>query len=76
MVYQPSSGLIRGMMQTSKWSEWMPNEIDLKATSSLVATIQTELNQDGIKVPVEFSIENGENKNSIISFGTSMDNSQ
>ena len=31
MVYQPSSGLIRGMMQTSKWSEWMPKEIDLKA---------------------------------------------
>jgi hypothetical protein len=75
MVYQPSSGLIRGMMQTSKWSEWMPKEIDLKATSSLVATIQTELNQDGIKVPVEFSIENGENKNSIIGFETSMDNS-
>jgi hypothetical protein len=76
MVYQPSSGLIRGMMETSKWSEWMPKDIDLKATSSLVATIQTELNQDGIKVPVEFSIENGENKNSIISFETSMDNSQ
>ena len=76
MVYQPSSGLIRGMMQTSKWSEWMPKEIDLKATSSLVATIQTELNQDGIKVPVEFSIENGENKNSIIGFETSMDNNQ
>jgi len=75
MVYQPSSGLIRGMMQTSKWSEWMPKEIDLKATSSLVATIQTELNQDEIKVPVEFSIENGENKNSIIGFETSMDNS-
>ena len=53
----------------------MPKEIDLKATSSLVATIQTELNQDGIKVPVEFSIENGENKNSIIGFETSMDNS-
>jgi hypothetical protein len=76
MVYQPSSGLIRGMMETSKWSAWMPKDIELKATSSLVATIQTELNQDGIKVPVEFSIENGENKNSIISFETSMDNSQ
>lgn len=76
MVYQPTSSVIRAMTQTSKWSEWMPKEIDLKATSSLVATIQTELNQDGIKVPVEFSIENGENKNSIISFGTSMDNSQ
>lgn len=76
MVYQPTSSVIRAMMQTSKWSEWMPKDIDLKATSSLVATIQTELNQDGIKVPVEFSIENGENKNSIISFETSMDNSQ
>ena len=76
MVYQPTSSVIRAMTQTSKWSEWMPKEIDLKATSSLVATIQTELNQDGIKVPVEFSIENGENKNSIIGFETSMDNSQ
>ena len=76
MVYQPSSGLIRGMMQTSKWSEWMPKDIDLKATSSLVATIQTVLNHDGIKIPVEFSIVNGENNNSIISFGTSMDNRQ
>jgi hypothetical protein len=76
MVYQPTSSVIRAMMQTSKWSEWMPKDIDLKATSSLVATIQTELNQEGIKVPVEFSIENGENKNSIISFETSMNNSQ
>jgi effector-binding domain-containing protein len=76
MVYQPSSSLIRGMMQTSKWSEWMPKGIDLKATSSLVATIQTDLYHDGINVPVEFSIENGENKNSIISFETSMDNQQ
>ena len=41
MVYQPSSGLIRGIMQTGKWSAWMPKDIDLKATSSLVATIQT-----------------------------------
>jgi hypothetical protein len=76
MVYQPSSGLIRGMMQTSKWSEWMPKGIDLKATSSLVATIQTALNQDGIKVPVEFSIVNGEKNNSIISFELIMDNNQ
>jgi len=76
MVYQPSSGLIRGMMQTSKWSEWMPKDIDLKATSNLVATIQTDLYHDGINVPVEFSIENGENKNSVIAFETSMDNRQ
>lgn len=76
MVYQPSAGLIRGMMQTSKWSEWMPKDIDLKATSSLVATIQTALLHDGIEVPVEFSIVNGDNKNSIISFETSMDNNQ
>lgn len=76
MVYQPSTSVIRGMMQTSKWTEWMPKDIDLKATSSLVATIQTALNQDGIKVPVEFSIVNGENNNSIICFETNMDNSQ
>ncbi len=76
MVYQPSSGLIRGIMQTDKWSAWMPKDIDLKATSSLVATIQTTLNQDGIKVPVEFSIVNGEKNNSIISFELIMDNSQ
>jgi len=76
MVYQPSSGLIRGMMETSKWSAWMPKDIDLKATSSLVATIQTDLYHDGINVPVEFSIENGENKNSVIAFETSMDNRQ
>ena len=76
MIYQTSSGLIRGMMQTSKWSEWMPKDIELKATSSLVATIQTELNHDGIKIPVEFSIVNGDKNNSIISFEISMDNSQ
>lgn len=76
MVYQPSSALIRGMMETSKWSEWMPKDIDLKVTSSLVATIQTTLLHDDIQVPVEFTIVNGENKNSIISFETSMDNRQ
>ncbi len=54
----------------------MPKEIELKITSSLVATIQTALNQDGVQVPVVFSIENGENKNALISFETSMDNSQ
>lgn len=76
MVYQPTTTVIRGMMQTSKWTEWMPKEIELKITSSLVATIQTALNQDGVQVPVVFSIENGENKNALISFETSMDNSQ
>jgi hypothetical protein len=62
------------MTQTSKWDEWMPKEIVLKATSSLVATIQAELNQDGIQVPVVFSIENGEGNNSFIRFETSMNN--
>ena len=76
MVYQPTTTVIRGMMQTSKWTEWVPKEIELKITSSLVATIQTALNQDGVQVPVVFSIENGENKNALISFETSMDNSQ
>lgn len=76
MVYQPTTTVIRGMMQTSKWTEWLPKEIELKITSSLVATIQTALNQDGVQVPVVFSIENGENKNALISFETSMDNSQ
>ena len=47
IVYQPSTSVIRGMMQTAKWSEWMPKDITLKATSSLVATIQADLNQDG-----------------------------
>lgn len=76
MVYQPAPSVIRVMMETSKWSEWMPKDIDLKATSSLVATIQTDLYLDGINVPVEFTIENGENKNSVIAFETSMDNRQ
>lgn len=76
IVYQPSTSVIRGMMQTAKWSEWMPKDITLKATSSLVATIQADLNQDGIQVPVVFTIENGENKNSIIGYETSMDNRQ
>jgi len=74
MVYQPSSSLTRAMTQISTWSEWMPKEIALKATSSLVATIQAELNEDGIQVPVVFSIENGEGKNSFIRYETSMNN--
>jgi effector-binding domain-containing protein len=74
MVYQPTSSMTRAMTQTSKWDEWMPKEIALKATSSLVATIQAELNLDGIQVPVVFSIENGEGNNSIIHYETSMNN--
>jgi hypothetical protein len=74
MVYQPTSSVTRAMTQTSKWTEWMPKEIALKATSSLVATIQAELNQDGIQVPVVFSIENGEGNNSFIRYETSMNN--
>lgn len=76
MVYQPSSSVIRGMMQTSRWSEWMPKDISIKATSSLVATIQTELTQDAIQVPVLFSIEDGTGKNTLIGYETSMDNNQ
>jgi hypothetical protein len=76
IVYQPSTSVIRGMMQTAKWSVWLPKGIGLEPTSSLVATIQADLNQDGIQVPVVFTIENGENKNSIISYETSMDNRQ
>lgn len=76
MVYQPSSSVVRGMMQTSKWSEWMPKDISIKATSSLVATIQTTLNQDGVEVPVVFSIIGRADKNALIGFETSMDNNQ
>jgi len=74
MVYQPTSSMTRAMTQTSKWNEWMPKEIDLIATSSLVATIQAELNLDDIQVPVVFSVENGEGNNSIIRYETSMNN--
>ncbi len=76
MVYQPSSSVIRGMMQTSRWSEWIPKDISIKATSSLVATIQTELTQDAIQVPVLFSIEDGTGKNALIGYETSIDNNQ
>jgi hypothetical protein len=76
MVYHPSTSVIRGMMQTEKWSEWMPKEVEIKVLGSLVATIQASLMMDGVQIPVEFSIENGENKNSIIGFETSMDNRQ
>jgi len=76
MVYHPTTSVIRGMMQTEKWSEWMPKEVEIKVLGSLVATIQTALMMDSVQIPVEFSIENGENKNSIIGFETSMDNRQ
>ena len=74
MVYQPTSSVTRAMTQTPKWSEWMPKEIALKPTSSLVATVEAELNQDGIQVPVVFSIENGKGSNSFICYETSMNN--
>jgi hypothetical protein len=74
MVYQPSSSVTRAMTQISKWPEWMPKEIVLKANSTLVATIDAELSQDGIQVPVVFSIENGEGNNSFIRYETSMNN--
>jgi hypothetical protein len=76
MVYHPSTSVIRGMMQTDKWWEWMPKEVEIKVLGSLVATIQTSLMMDGVQIPVEFSIENAENKNSMIGFETSMDNHQ
>jgi hypothetical protein len=74
MVYQHTSSVTRAMTQTSKWDEWMPKEIALKPTSSLVATVEAALNQDGIQVPVVFSIENGEGSNSFIFYETSMNN--
>lgn len=73
MVYQPASSVIRAMMQTSGWSAWMPKEVSLKVRGSLVATIEADLNQEGIDVPVLFSIENGEGKNAYIRYETSMD---
>ncbi|MEY3538636.1 MAG: hypothetical protein RL188_53 [Bacteroidota bacterium] len=76
MVYQPTTSVIRGMMDTSRWSEWMPKEISLQPTGSLVATIQGELDQDGVRVPVEFSIQAGEKNVSTIDYLTTMDNAQ
>jgi hypothetical protein len=76
MVYQPTTSVIRGMMKTDDWSEWLPKEVELTVISSLVATIQTTLTVDKIQVPVVFLIEDGDNKNSFIGFETSMDNSQ
>ena len=76
MVYQPSTSVNRGMMQTEKWSAWMPKDIQISVLGSLVATIQAELTIDQLQVPVLFSIMDGKDKSAIISFETSMDNSQ
>jgi hypothetical protein len=76
MVYQPTSSVIRGMMDTSRWSEWMPKDIEFKVIGSLVATIQAEINVDQIQVPIVFSIKEGQNKSSTIDFETNMDNGQ
>jgi hypothetical protein len=74
VVDQPARTVIRGMMQTDKWSEWMPKETSLSVTGTIVATIQTELALDAIKIPVEFSIIDDTSANSVIGFETSMNN--
>ena len=74
VVNQSPPSVIRGMMQADKWSEWLPKETQLKVTSSMVATIQTELTLDAIKIPVEFSIIDDTSTNTIIGFETSMEN--
>ena len=73
-VNQSAPSVIRGMMQTNKWSEWMPKEAKLNLTGTMVATIQTELILDEVKVPVEFSIIDDTSTNAIIGFETSMEN--
>jgi hypothetical protein len=73
-VNQSAPSVIRGMMQTDKWWEWMPKETTLNMTSTMVATIQTELTLDEVKVPVEFSIIDDTSNNAIIGFETSMEN--
>lgn len=72
-VNQSAPSVIRGMMQTNKWSEWMPKEARLNVTGTMVATIQTELILDEVKVPVEFSIIDDTSANAIIGFETSME---
>ncbi len=74
VVNQSPPSVIRGMMQADKWSEWLPKETQLKVTSSMVATMQTELTLDQIKIPVEFSIMDDTSTNTIIGFETSMEN--
>ncbi len=76
MVYQPTTSVIRGIMQTNRWPEWMPKDIEIKVIGSLVATIQAEINVDQIQVPIVFSIKEGQNKSSTIDFETNMDNGQ
>ena len=73
-ISQSAPSVIRGMMQTNKWSEWMPKETTLNVTGTMVATIQTELTLDAIKIPVEFSIIDDTSTNAIIGFETSMEN--
>ena len=73
-VNQSAPSVIRGMMQTNKWWEWMPKEARLNVTGTMVATIQTELILDEVKVPVEFSIIDDTSNNAIIGFETSMEN--
>ena len=75
LVNQSAPSVIRGMMQTAKWSEWMPKETTLNVTGTMVATIQTELTLNAIKIPVEFSIIDDTSANAIIGFETSMENS-
>jgi len=75
LVNQSAPSVIRGMMQTNKWWEWMPKETTLNVTGTMVATIQTELILDEVKVPVEFLIIDDTSKNAIIEFETSMENS-
>lgn len=74
VVNQSPPSVIRGMMQTAKWSEWMPKASTLSVTGTMVATIQTELTLDAIKIPVEFSIIDDTSTNTIIGFETSMEN--
>jgi hypothetical protein len=74
VVNQSAPSVIRGMMQTDKWSEWMPKETSLSVTGTMVATIQTELALNAIKIPVEFSIIDDTSTNAIIGFETSMNN--
>lgn len=76
VVYQPAASVNRGLMQTEKWSEWMPKDIEIKVIGKLVATIQAEINIEDIHVPVVFSIEDGQDKSAIIGYETSMDNRQ
>ena len=76
IVNQPTASVNRGMMQTKKWAAWMPKDIEINVIGSLVATIQAELTVDQLKVPVLFSIMDGKDKNTIISFETTMDHNQ